>query len=245
MEWQAWAERVTDLLGLETPPVAVTYVDTPPAGASTRKCRVCGALRAAAGGAVIDLSKENSTCPGGSLYLGLTPQPPERARAVREFLIHGEKLLSCPAAIYRSSFLSKVEPPFELADHVVVSPLAQAEPRPDVVVFVCNPQQAARLVTLASYGTGEPMECDPTGALCKSVITYPLVTNRVNVSFGDITARRSEHYRDDELFLTLPYSHLRSAVDSIEVSSAGTAKGEIPAAMRRVLEESGGEPLEL
>ncbi len=67
----------------------------------------------------------------------------------------------------------------------------------------------------------------------------------MNVSFGDITARRSEHYRDDELFLTLPYSHLRSAVDSIEVSSAGTAKGEIPAAMRRVLEESGGEPLEL
>jgi uncharacterized protein (DUF169 family) len=89
------------------------------------------------------------------------------------------------------------------------------------------------------------MSCDPTGAQCRSVITYPLVTNQVNISLGDITARRSEKYRDDELFVTLPMMHLRSAVASIERCTAGTAKIEIPPAMRRVLEESGGEPLEL
>jgi uncharacterized protein (DUF169 family) len=71
------------------------------------------------------------------------------------------------------------------------------------------------------------------------------VTNQVNVSFGDITARRSEKYRDDELFVALPMTHLRSAVASIERCSAGTAKIEIPAAMRRVLEETEGEVTEL
>lgn len=245
MEWQGWAERLSEVLELATAPVAVSYTDAPPAGASGEKCRACGALKAAAEGAIILLSKDNSTCPGGSLYLGLAAQPPERAKALRGFLIDGEKLFSCPAAIYRSSFLAKVKPPFGLADCVVFSPLAKAALPPDVAVFVVNAQQAARLVALAYYETGLPMSCDPTGAQCRSVISYPLVTNQVNVSLGDITARRSERYRDDELFVTLPMMHLRSAVASIERCTAGTAKTEIPPAMRRVLEETGGEVTEL
>jgi len=241
MEWQAWADRLIGVLDLKSVPVAITYTDTPPSGASTDRCRPCGALIQAARGAALDLSKENSTCPGGSLYLGLRAQPPEQAHALREFLINGEKLFSCPAAIYRSSFLAKVQPPFGLADHVIFSPLTRAALRPDIAVFICNAQQAARLINLAYYETGTPMECDPTGSLCRSVITYPLLNDKVNVSFGDITARRAEHYGDDELFVTLPYSHLRSVVDSIDLCTAGTAKHEIPPAMRRVMEQSGGE----
>jgi len=245
MEWQRWGQQLTELLGLRRQPVAVTYTDAPPAGAPRPKCRACSALNAASQGEVVDLSAGNSTCPGGSQYLGLAPQPPERARALREFLINGEKLLSCPAAIHRSSFLSKVKPPYGLADHVVFSPLASAALRPDIAVFVGNAQQAARLITLAYWETGLPMECDPTGAECKSVVTYPLVTNQVNVSFGDITARRSEKYREDELFVSLPYSHLRSVAESVEHSSAGTAQPLLPPAMRRAMEEAGGEPIEL
>jgi uncharacterized protein (DUF169 family) len=245
MEWQRWGGQFTDLLGLRRLPVAVTYTDTPPAGASRAKCRVCGALTAASRGEVIDLSAENSTCPGGSQYLGLVPVPPERAPVLREFLINGEKLFSCPTAIYRAMYLCQVKPPFGLAEHIVFSPLAQAALRPDIAVFVGNAQQAARLITLAFYEDGMPMECDPTGAQCRSVITYPLVTNKVNVSLGDITARRSEEYGDDELFVTLPYASLRSAVNSIPHSSAGTGKAILPPAMRQALEEAGGEPLEL
>ncbi len=245
MEWQRWGEQLTDLLGLKRLPVAVTYTDSPPQEASRAKCRVCGALVAASRGEVVDLSAENSTCPGGSQYLGLIPLAPERAPVLREFLINGEKLFSCPTAIYRSMFLCKVKPPFGLAEHVVFSPLSRAVLRPDVAVFVGNAQQAARLITLAFYEDGMPMECDPTGAQCRSVITYPLVTNKINVSLGDITARRSEKYADDELFVTLPYASLRSAVNSIARSSAGTGKAVLPPAMRQAMEAAGGEPMEL
>jgi uncharacterized protein (DUF169 family) len=95
--------------------------------------------------------------------------------------------------------------------------------RPDVTVIMCNAWQASRLVDLAWYETGEHMQCDPTGALCRSVISYPLVTNRVNVSFGDVTARRSEKMSENELFVTLPWVHLRSVIASLFASSAGTA----------------------
>jgi uncharacterized protein (DUF169 family) len=219
----------------------VTYTDAGPRDASTGKCRVCGALRNAAEGKVIDLTAKNSTCPGGSQYLGLKAQSPKHARALREFLIHGEKLFSSPAAIYRSMTLAKVRPPFGLAEHVVFSPLHRAEFRPDIAIFICNAWQAARLINLAYYETGIPMECDPTGSLCRSVVTYPLVTGKVNVSFGDITARKMEKFSENELFVTLPYAHLQSAVDSLDVCTAGTAETEIPAGMRRLMEESGEE----
>ena len=245
MEWQRWSKQLAEVLGLAKSPVGVTYSDVGPRDASTGKCRVCGALRQAAGGAVIDLTAKNSTCPGGSQYLGLQSQAPEHARTLREFLIHGEKLFSSPAAIHRSMALAKVKPPLGLAEHVVFSPLHRAEFRPDVVVFLCNAWQAARLINLAYYETGIPMECDPTGSLCRSVITYPLVTGKVNVSFGDVTARKMEKYPENELFITLPYAHLQSAVASIERCTAGTAKGEIPAGMRRLMAESGGDLPEL
>jgi uncharacterized protein (DUF169 family) len=245
MEWQRWGQQLAEVLSLTKSPVGVSYNDTGPRNASTGKCRVCGALRHAAEGEVIDLTAENSTCPGGSQYLGLKAQAPEQARTLREFLIHGEKLFSSPAAIYRSMALAKVRPPLGLASHVVFSPVHQAELRPDIVVFTCNAWQAARLINLAYYETGIPMECDPTGSLCRSVITYPLVTGKVNVSFGDITARKMEKYSVDELFVTLPYNYFQSAVASLETCSAGTAKAQIPAGMRRLMEESGGELPEL
>jgi len=243
--WQSWGRTLVEVLQLERPPVALTYTDTPPKGAATDRCRVCGGLYQASGGAVLDLTAENSACPGGSLYLGLRQQPLEQARAIREFLIDGEKLLSCPTAIHRMQALSKVKPPFGLAEHVVMSPLIRAELQPDVAVFFCNAGQAARLVNLAYYESGAPMECDPTGALCKSVITFPLVTGQVNISFGDVSARRSERISENELFVTLPFAHLRSVAENVDRCSAGRAGVEIPPAMRQLMQEAGGEMPEL
>jgi uncharacterized protein (DUF169 family) len=245
MEWQQWSKQLTEVLGLRSAPVAIAYTDSAPSGASDGKCRACGALLKAARGEVIDLTAETSTCPGGTQYLGIRPQDPARARTLRDFLINGEKLLSCPAAIHRMMALTPAQPPFGTAEHVVFSPLASAQFPPDLAVFVVNAWQAARLVNLAVYETGMPLECDPSGSLCRAVITYPLVTGKVNISFGDVTARRSEKMAEDELFVTLPYRDLRSVVESVDKSTAGTAKSEMPPAMRRAIAESGGQPPEL
>jgi uncharacterized protein (DUF169 family) len=241
MQWQDWGQRLLEVLELKLAPVAVTYTDEAAEGALSDRCRVCGALREVARGAVIDLTAENSACPGGSQYLGLRAQPAEHQATLRNFLIHGEKLFSCPAAIHRSMAIAKVKPPLGLAPHVLFAPLSQAPLPPDVTVFICNAWQAARLINLAYFETGLPMECDPTGSLCRSAIAYPLLTNRVNVTFGDVTARRMERYGEDELFVSLPYSELRSVVGALDRCSAGTASVEIPPAMQELMAESGGE----
>ena len=245
MEWQLWGTQLIEVLGLRQMPVGVTYSDEAMTGASTKKCRACGALREAAQGAVIDFTAENSACPGGSQFLGLRAQAPEHACALREFLIHGEKLFASPVAVHHSMTLSKAQPPFAIAAHIIFAPLPQASLAPDLAVFLCNAWQAARLIDLAYYQTGMPMECDPTGALCRAAITYPLVTGQVNMAFGDVTARRSEKSPEDELYVSLPYPHLQSVVASLDGCSAGTAKAEITPGMRKLMKASGGEMPEI
>lgn len=223
MEWQDWSTQLVEVLGLTKPPVGVSYVDRPPAGAETPKCRICRGLYEAAAGKTILFSAQNSACPGGTLFLGFQgEQTPEQAVKLRSFVIEGEKLFSCPASFHRARKLGP-QPPVGMAQFVLFAPLGQMPVRPDVTVIMCNAWQAARLVNLAWYETGEPLQCDPTGALCRSVITYPLVSNRVNVSFGDVTARKSEKVPVEELYVTLPWVHLRSVVASLSGSSAGTA----------------------
>lgn len=241
MEWQSWGQRLIEVLELRREPVAITYAEERTQGALTDKYRVCRALKDVSEGATIELSADNSACPGGSQYLGLRAQLPDRQVVLRDFLIRGEKLFSCPAAIHRSLTLTDAKPPLGLTPYVLLAPLSHAPLAPDVTVFICDAWQAARLVNLAYYETGEPMQCDPTGALCRSAITYPLVTNRVNVTLGDVTARRMEGYGRDELFVSLPYVALRSVAWSLDRCSAGTAKTEIPPAMRDFVAESGGE----
>lgn len=222
MEWQQWCKELVEVLGLGKTPVGVTYADELPDGVGVPKCRVCSALHRASEGSLIALGAENSACPGGSLFLGLREQDAADAERLRDFLINGEKLVSCPASVYR---LQKTgpQPPLGMARYAVFAPLAKMPLRPDVTVVFCDAAQAARLVSLAWYETGEALQCDPSGASCRSVITYPLVTGRFNVSFGDITERRSEKLPPGELYVSLPWTMLRSVVWSMEGSSAGRA----------------------
>lgn len=244
MEWHEWSTRLVEVLGLRKAPVAVVYTDEAPEGVEMPRCRVCSALGLAARGKTIALTAENSLCPGGSRYLGLRAEPEGVGRDLRDFLMHGEKLFSCPVAIHRMSALSRAQLPVGIAERVILAPLCQAPLRPDIVVITCNAWQAARLVNLVVFETGLPMECDPTGALCRAVITYPLVTGKTNVSFGDVTARQAEAVAEDELYVSLPYHDLASVRASIDYCSAGTAPAVIPEAFRHATQEGEGKPPE-
>lgn len=235
MYWNDWSLKIREVLGLHSNPISITYSDVPAMNAKSKKWRVCGALQDAAKGTIINLQKENSLCQGGTYQLGLDEQPQEYRKALTEFLVKGEKLFSCPISIYRMNALSKVKPPKDVAEYVVFSPLEKAEFTPDLIVFICNAWQAARLINLAYYQDGKPMECDPTGALCRSVITYPLVKGCVNVSFGDVTARKMQKYNENELFISLPLIEMKLVMESVEFCTAGVAKTEIPHNFRKMI----------
>jgi uncharacterized protein (DUF169 family) len=235
MEWAAYADEICELLGLVGNPVAITYSMKPPSTSAGGKHRVCDAFLRARDGKVIDLTASTSTCVGGTSQLGLGERPKgEGDRALKEFLVNGEKLYCSITAFHRAQALT-VAPPLGLADHVIFSPLDKAEYRPDIVLFICNAQQACRLVTLDSYDTGIPPQVEMSGATCHQAVAYPIVTGELNVSLMDYTSRRIKGYKPEDLLVSIPYHRLLGVMRSIDHCTAGRAKMEVPESFRRLV----------
>lgn len=228
MIWRDYSQRLRQLLTLEGSPIAVSYSMTPVARPKTGRHAVCQALVEARSGAIINLTKDSCACPGGIWHLGLGPRPSGKgADVLKKFLVEGEKLFCSIATMNRTMTLTS-SPPEGLAENVILSPLEKAELMPDLVVFLCNPEQACRLVTLAAYPSGKPPRPEMAGSTCHMVIAYPLVTGEINVSLMDYTDRSHRDYKADELFVTIPYHMMPGLIWSIDRCSAGTASVEFP-----------------
>jgi uncharacterized protein (DUF169 family) len=235
MQWKDYADKIRELLGLKGNPVAITYSMKPPSSSVDGKHRVCDAFLCARDGKVIDLTTSTSACSGGTWHLGLGERPKgDEDKALKEFLVDGEKLYCSIAAFHRAQALT-VPPPLGLADHVILSPMDKAEFRPDVILFICNAEQACRLVTLDSYDTGVPPRIEMSGSTCHQTVAYPIVTGELNVSLMDYTSRRIRGYKPEDLFVSIPYHRFHGVMRSIEHCTAGRAKMEIPESFRRLV----------
>jgi len=238
MIWQKWAKRLTSVLKLKGEIIAVTYAFKPDVKSKKGKHWVCQALLDANRGETIVLTKESSSCGGGTYHLGLGSWPTGEAdRALKKFLVEGEKLFCSIAAFYRSQQLT-APPPYGLADTVVISPLSAATLRPDLLVFICNPEQACRLVTLATYSDGIPPKTEIVGSTCHMVIAYPLVSGELNLSLLDYTSRRIKGFAADQLCVTIPFHKMPAVMESIDSCTAGTAKVEFPPEFRRMFRDA-------
>ncbi len=232
MEWKDYSKEITEVIGLTGSPVAVTYSMEAPSNVTKGKFRVCDALIKARNGKIIDLRKDNSSCGGGTWHLGLGERPKGEAdKALKEFLVDGEKLFCSIAGFHRAMVLCQA-PPLGLAEHVVLSPLEKAEFTPDVVVFICNAEQACRLVTLDGYDHGIPPKVEMAGATCHQVIAYPVVSGEMNVSLMDYTSRKIPGYKPEDLFVSIPYHRFHGVMRSIPHCTAGTAPMEYPESWR-------------
>ena len=244
MEWTEYADEIRSLLGLEGDAVAVTFSMEPVEGALKGKHRVCDAFIKARDGATIDLTASSSACNGGTWYLGLGAPPSGDAdRALKDFLVNGEKLYSSVATFCRVRMLS-TPPPTGMADHVILAPLGRAKLRPDIILFICNAEQASRLVTLDMYDTGVPPRLEMSGATCHQAVGYPVSTGELNVSLMDYTSRRIKAYKAGDLIVSIPYHRFHGVMRSIEGCTAGRAKFEVPESMRRTIDPSALRDLE-
>jgi len=241
VEWHDYANEIKDVLKLKGSPIAITYSMKPPRHAVPGKHRVCEALLEARDGKVIDLTTSTSACQGGAWHLGLLEPPAgEEAKALKDFLVKGEKLFCSISVFYRMQALT-MAPPTGLAEHVILSPMERAQYKPDAVLFICNALQACRLITLEGYETGIPPKLEMAGATCHQAVAYPIVSGELNVSLMDYTSRRIQGYTAEELLVTIPYHRFHSVMRSIEGCTAGRAKMEITDSFRHLLDLETGE----
>lgn len=237
-EWRDFSLELETLLDLEDKPIAVTLTNDP-VESDGRKASFCQAVKMAARGKTFVLDKETSACPGGSWHCGLSEPPSgDFRRVLQKFLTRGEKLSYSLSSLWRMMELTPGAPT-GISERIVICPMEESGLRPDLAVFTCDGEQACRLLTLDQFWDGIPPRVQTSGSLCYSVIAYPVVTGQTNVSFGDWTARRSTGFREDAVFLTVPFERMQNLVKAIPECSAGTAEFHMPPEMR---EASGSPP---
>ena len=149
---------ISDLIRLETNPVAVYRTEELPENAVQFKPGVWGCvismLNAAANGKTAAMSRESVACRGGQSGLGLDKFEP----GVIEYFLStggkgpkpGEFYLKTPE-LAREYICSL--PEWKTENYLVFRPLCEVteEDKPDGVIFLVNADQISALITLASY----------------------------------------------------------------------------------------------
>ncbi len=228
IDFKEAAIGLKELLGLRNEPVAVTFTNEEVEVAGSGRVWICRALQQASEGRSFAIDAENSACPGGSWHCGLTePVSGPALRGLQHFLTRGEKLTASIVSFERMRMLS-TPPPTGLSERILITPMREAELRPDLVVFLCDPEQACRLIWLDTYWDGVPPRVELLGSLCHSAIAYPLVTGSSNLTLGDWTARRMQGFSADTVFFTLPLERMHNLLEAVPRSSAGRAEVEMP-----------------
>lgn len=235
--WREQLDELVKVLGIESKPVGVTFTNDEIDFGEGKRVWMCRAIKLAARGETLVIDSETSACPGGSWHCGFTEPPSgDMRRGIQWFLTQGEKLTYSITTFQRMMGLTD-PPPTGFCERIVMAPVGEAELRPDIVVFMVDPEQACRLITLDQFWDGIPPRVELAGSMCHSVLMYPVVTGRSNLSLGDWTARRMQKFPTDTVFVTIPYERVANLAAAVPACSAGSAELEIPEEMERAMEE--------
>jgi uncharacterized protein (DUF169 family) len=214
-----YSVKLQQTLHLDGSPVAVAIGTEPPEKLpSRRKMTACMMVQIARRGAACYSSGNNILC-GGRANLGLGRSP---LRKLDDFLVRKEKLFrSRDSARRLLNSIEKHAP--DKGSFLAFSPLEEAHFIPDVVLFVGTPELISRIIFLNAFEDGD-METIHGEPLCSGVIGAPITTGKPGISFLDRACRSFGRYRPEEMIIGVPYRRLPLIVNSIELSSAGTAK---------------------
>jgi uncharacterized protein (DUF169 family) len=152
-------------------------------------------------------------------------------------VVEGEKLFCSYEAL--DVLMSQMEEvPDNANSYFLLSPMEKAEFLPELVIFIVNAEAACRILTLVTFIDGIMPKIKIGGPTCRMGIIYPLLTDEVNISFYDYTARKMCNLEKDKLIISVPYKRMPRIMESIDKCSAGKAKIEFPPEFREFLQRS-------
>jgi len=236
---QDFSLTLKEVLQLDSSPVGISCIEDEHPDASLEKVRICRAFLKAATGRTLKVNRKNNACFGAAWHLGFQrlKSDSKLMNLVKKFVVEGEKLFSSHSAL--DKLISQMEEtPDNSNSCFLLAPLEKCENSPDLVMFVCNPEQACRLLSLSVFIDGVMPKIKIGGPTCRMALMYPLLTGELNISFYDYTARKMCNVEKDKLLVSIPYKRLPRLIESIDKCSAGRAKIEYPQEFRKLLSKS-------
>lgn len=235
-KWQEYGRVLKDVFALSYSLAAVSRI-AQPFKQSPAKTRMCKAILDAGNGSTVQLGKANNACFGASWHLGFTPVYDDEAKKLlKKFVVEGEKLFCSYEAL--DTFLAQLpEPDDNEKAYFELAPLEQSTLEPQLVIFICNPEAASRIVSFLTFFDGKFPDVKITGPTCRMSIAYPLKTHQANISFIDPMARKLCKAPKDMLLVTLPYAMIPRIIDALARCSAGNAPIEFPKECKDILKK--------
>jgi uncharacterized protein (DUF169 family) len=210
--------KIKDQLGLDKSPVAIKLVSNKEhilEGISKIEgnFRHCEMVQKALKGEIFySTAKEQQLCNGAGA-LGLT-EPSSKLKSGEMHYSMG-KFSSLESAKRTVNYVPKIN---NIMKAVVYAPLDATPYTPDVVIIVCNPQQAMRLSQSMVYTLNDRFIADFAGiqSLCGDAVARPYKTKKPNITLGCDASRKFAGIKPYELIVGMNGEDIGCVINALD-----------------------------
>lgn len=218
------ALRLSQALGLETPPIAMTFVPKAPArvrkveGASPSSCSF---WRQAEQGVFYASAEQHFNCPIGAMVMGFAmPEPLQQQ-------LGGLMTMMCECGYVDPDEADKIPTVTTGGAGIVYGPLAEFRLTPDFVVMWLTPRQAMLYNEAAGSASWASALAGITGRPACTALAVAGKSGNPALSLGCTGMRTFTEIADDRLLAVVPGASLAQFADSLErIAVANQAMGD-------------------
>ncbi len=229
MECTDLSNKLTDLLGLESKPVAVKFLkpgENAPEGFNlpSRRMRFCQAVMEAGWGkSLVILPNEMACGPGPGSFGGAVKEKVSRGDVHHAFGLFD----NADAAARCLNSNVKMMP--GSVSSVLVTPLAGCRITPDTIIVRLNAEQAMWICQSRSFPEGKHLtfEIQTEASVCSAMAVGPYVKNEVQLGLGCYGSRSNTDLKSKEVLIGIPGTLLEQVVASLEKMKKPIADAKI------------------
>jgi len=217
-EYDLVSEKLKEKLGLDKSPVAIKLVlkeEDIPEGIEKidETIRHCEMVQQVSKGGIFFATANEQMCKGGAAAIGLA-EAPEKIKT-GEFYYELGRFSSIGAGKRTMDKIPKIEPIMYAA---VYTPLEEANFDPDVIVVICNPAQALKLVQAMVYTLGGRVLADFAGlmSVCADAVAGPYARAFANITLGCSGSRTYAGIKDDELIVGMNAENIGCIINALD-----------------------------
>jgi uncharacterized protein (DUF169 family) len=220
MDFRSIEKIITDAVSLTSRPIAISFVEKPPAGVKRYEAMApsgCTFWKIAAEGRTFYTEHAHHYNCAVGCYTHSIALPPERAQELPDTIN-----LMASIGYIKAEEVGAIQHLVRSPGAVVYSPLADAPLAPDVVLFVGKPGKLMLLqeaAIRAGLGSGGSMLGRPTCASLPAALAQGLV-----VSSACVGNRVYTDLPDDELYVTIAGKDLERVANELEVIVSANQK---------------------
>ena len=198
-----------------------------------RPVSFCIMVKLATMGRALKAKEEHINCPGATRALGLTEPDADFRSGNRYFSFNLYEDLSAAKATTDTVRLISRE-----TYGVAVRPLALQPKAPDVVLIICNPYQAMRIIQGYGYHFGPAPQIRNNGmqGVCSELAARAFQMQDISVSLLCSGTRFSCTWKDAELGVSMPFAMFPKVFDGVvrTINGADSDKKK-----KKIIERSG------